>query len=1435
MSWFRALAVFCILLISTAPHYSSARTYLVTTPKVISPGVRHSVAVSLLKDSPSQVRVTAEIFYGKILVVSGEDTLQQGSTGLLVLPPIPKKSTAGESQYTLVVNGYDGAKQVFSNSTLLSFYSKGFSTFIQTDKSQYQPRQGVKIRVISLYSDLKPYNAQVNIVIKDPQGNSIEQWLSIDSHLGVVSKEFLLSDNPPLGSWTIEATVDGVISSSLFIIAQYVLPKFEVEMRTQSVYYVPDRKAITGTVTAKYAYGKPVNGTLTLSLNTYVSKMDIKMIKTMPINGSADFTFSYKEFENYAAYFHPVFSVAAAVTESLTGLTCKTTFKTFIVFSKYNLQFYGNPSALRPLLNFAAYLKISSYDNKTLTTEERRNNVTVSVQTSYLIRYSDVDNSSLPIVDHESIIISYTIPENGIIMVDLPIMSKATYFNIKAEFMGYTQYLYVSAFYSPSKSYIQIQKPSSTPKVGTPFQLTVESNELIKELYYMVVSRGQLVAVGKEVSASFLVTPTESWSPAACMVVYYVRDDGEVVNDFLELSISNVFKNKVSLSWSKTQVKPSESVSLGVTVTEPMSLVGILVVEKSAQLLQNGNDITGDMFQVTKEQARYTEGNIYFYQLPSDPLSVFQKCDLLVMTDAEIQNYLPQWYEEKRVIEPDRSSKPQVRTYFSKTWIWLDTNTSASTNATLNVIVPDSVTSWVASAFVISEGLGLGLTSSPAELKVFQPLFLTLNLPYSVIRGEQFVLEVTIVNYLNQALEAMVTVNKSDDFEFIVSGNSTNTVEHKRNVSVPSQDGTTVLVPIKPKQLGVITITVTATSPAASHAVNQTVLVKAEGIEQSFSQSLLLDLVGNGQQTVSKDVNFTFPAGVVNGSERAYVTLVGDLMGPSVSGLESLIKLPCGCGEQNMIYFAPDIYILQYLIKTKQIKEDIKTKAISFMTEGYQRELTYQRKDGSFSAFGDDDSSGSTWLSAFVLRCFLQARQFIYIDPTVLSRTIMWIVPQQNPTGEFREPGRVIHSELQGGQNGPLSLTAYVLMALLEDETYKSYYQSAVLRAVSFLENRLAEGISKNYTLSLVTYALSLANSTLAKTALDELNRRAEKDGGLMFWSSPKVGGSSWWQPRSTDIELASYALLSHMEQKRLAEGIPVMKWLSQQRNHLGGYSSTQDTVVALQALSGFAALSSSQDVGLTVTVSGVSLTLPTVFHIDSTNLLLLQEQQIQVQQSMSVNVKAVGNGFAIFQLNVFYNVKNTFSRRRRDAGNHEGFDLSVAVIDNVNDLNHVSLHICTRLLENQNMSQSGMVLMEVGLLSGFILVEEGIATNQMIKKVESGSGKVFLYLDSLNTSQVCLDIPTIRDSKISNAQDAVVLIYDYYEPSRMAVSTYRSEVMQSISSCDFCGKDCNLCRSTVKSDNVTTADSSAVPIHHTGIVTSIFAGFLIHLGLFCF
>lgn len=39
---------------------------------------------------------------------------------------------------------------------------------------------------------------------------------------------------------------------------------------------------------------------------------------------------------------------------------------------------------------------------------------------------------------------------------------------------------------------------------------------------------------------------------------------------------------------------------------------------------------------------------------------------------------------------------------------------------------------------------------------------------------------------------------------------------------------------------------------------------------------------------------------------------------------------------------------------------------------------------------------------------------------------------------------------------------------------------------------------------------------------------------------------------------MASYVLLSQHELKLVSEGLSLMKWLSQQRNHGGGFGSTQ-------------------------------------------------------------------------------------------------------------------------------------------------------------------------------------------------------------------------------------------------------------------------------------
>jgi len=73
---------------------------------------------------------------------------------------------------------------------------------------------------------------------------------------------------------------------------------------------------------------------------------------------------------------------------------------------------------------------------------------------------------------------------------------------------------------------------------------------------------------------------------------------------------------------------------------------------------------------------------------------------------------------------------------------------------------------------------------------------------------------------------------------------------------------------------------------------------------------------------------------------------------------------------------------------------------------GYQRELQYRHPDGSYSAFGPSDESGSTWLTAFVLKSFSQAARYINIDEEDLRMTHDWFEKNQLENGCFRSVSR---------------------------------------------------------------------------------------------------------------------------------------------------------------------------------------------------------------------------------------------------------------------------------------------------------------------------------------------------------------------------------------------------------------------------------------------
>ena len=60
----------------------------------------------------------------------------------------------------------------------------------------------------------------------------------------------------------------------------------------------------------------------------------------------------------------------------------------------------------------------------------------------------------------------------------------------------------------------------------------------------------------------------------------------------------------------------------------------------------------------------------------------------------------------------------------------------------------------------------------------------------------------------------------------------------------------------------------------------------------------------------------------------------GDILGSSMNNLDRLVRMPYGCGEQNMVNFAPNIYVMKYLQTVNQLTTLLKNKAERFMISG---------------------------------------------------------------------------------------------------------------------------------------------------------------------------------------------------------------------------------------------------------------------------------------------------------------------------------------------------------------------------------------------------------------------------------------------------------------------------------------------------------------------
>ncbi|KAM3913953.1 alpha-2-macroglobulin-like [Leptodactylus fuscus] len=908
------------------------------------------------------------------------------------------------------------------------------------------------------------------------------------------------------------------------------------------------------------------------------------------------------------------------------------------------------------------------------------------------------------------------------------------------------------------------------------------------------------------------------------VLVYIFLPNGEIIADMEKFNIVKYFKNQVSAGFSLHEVLPGSDVSFQVEAA-PGSLCGLRVVDQSVVVIKPEKELTADkVFDLFQYDFQRYDNRVQAHDEcaerrmkagydRADVYSLFKALRLKIITTADIEmppfcpipdflnrlvyiidedksridnlygmGYLSSLEIENELRPGSSTHEPKkikkVRKYFPETWIWEFVALGESGKAEIHHKAPDTITDWNAGAICLGPS-GFGISTS-SSLRVFQPFFVDLTLPYSVVRGETFTLKASVFNYLTQCIKVQATLETTNELE------EKKCDDCRYSMCICADERQTFYWNLKATKLGEVNITVRTEAvntkefcgneipvvpkKDTTDTIVKTMLVQPGGILEEKSHSSLICIKEGGQPKV-EEISLKIPDNILEDSARAHITVLGDLMGTALQNLDHLLAMPYGCGEQNMVLFAPNIFILQYLEKTHQLNNEIQSKAKKFLESGYERQLTYKRDDGSYSAFGKSDKEGNTWLTGFVLKSFSKARPYIFIDKSHLYHSFFWLKKNQKDTGCFRSVGELFNNAMKGGVEDDISLSAYITIALLEARV--SLKDPLLSNALSCLRNASVD-VSNIYTQALLAYTFTLCGDTeLRNTLLGKLEEKSVEGDRQLHWkrdSTPPSQDSYWHRAPSAEVEMTSYVLLALLSGPTpvIGKASLIVNWLTKQQNPYGGYSSTQDTVVALQALAKYAEVTYSEKEDVTVTVGSKSGFFEE-FHVDKNNRLLLQRAALS-KIPEDYTVTTTGAGCIFVQAVLRYNVpppkdEATFSLSVNSSSRRECLENSVRT----SEILITAAYTGTR-------EKSNMAVIEVKMLSGYIPVKSTIRKlekDKLIKRSEIQTDLVMLYLDQIGKDPVTLSFMVEQDNVVKDLKPATAKVYDYYETDEYSTVEY--------------------------------------------------------------
>jgi uncharacterized protein YfaS (alpha-2-macroglobulin family) len=256
----------------------------------------------------------------------------------------------------------------------------------------------------------------------------------------------------------------------------------------------------------------------------------------------------------------------------------------------------------------------------------------------------------------------------------------------------------------------------------------------------------------------------------------------------------------------------------------------------------------------------------------------------------------------------------------------------------------------------------------------------------------------------------------------------------------------------------------------------------------------------------------------------------------------------------------------------KDSRDEMYAGALKSVQDAYALLPSLQQAIGGFSYWGN--TSQDVALTAYVLRFLDGAREFVEVDPQIMSKARSYLLSQQTPSGAWTRYDWSTRAQI----DDPMK-TAYVTRALATsgkspDAQERATVDTSVARALSYLDDRISEWQDPYLVGNYAIAAIGAKRQEHIANARDLLARLAHNEGTTTYWNleantTPFYGWGTAGRLETTALAVEALAKLESLgNDPELAEQVNGgLQYLLTHKDRYACWYSTQATQNVIEAM----------------------------------------------------------------------------------------------------------------------------------------------------------------------------------------------------------------------------------------------------------------------------